>query len=349
MGLLDYLKYTQPSKDEAAAAEQIKAAKHLMTAIEGTPTPPPVPDPNPTPTPDPTTLVMGVAVSGLEFAETNLPGKAGTNYPVYPAATYTNAGSKFKAIRLPFVSDRLFEGSTTTFVAAYKKILDDAIAASPVPVWLDPHNYGRKQGKSQALGTSSYPVSLFIDRLKTLATAYKDNPKVECIELDNEPHDLSSRDLWYDACKQAVPIMQIVGWNKLIGVPVYHWSSMDDFFVHHLSNFIAPIKGDKIRWVFHNYFNKGNTGYDHPAEPNESAQVHVDRLNKVVDWAKAQGVTLAITEFGVPPKQSWVDNMKPFVAAMKSSKVISHAFYWATGDWYASDTVYKPIHDQAIL
>jgi endoglucanase len=324
---LDYLSATGTTEEAKEAIEAYLNDDIIVNeATQPTPEPTPTEPTNPTPTPPvPTTIDM--AVAGLEYAENTIPGTEGTNYFVNSLDLYKSlAADGFKRIRLPFITERLSK--------IYKSQIDLSIGraeSSGLKVWLDFHDYGR---------------SIDLQSRVDMAMAYKGVDSVEAIEIDNEPHEgnVSERD-WYAHAKRITEAMQSAGWNKIIGVPIYHWSSMDNFADKKL-DLDPPVKGDNIRYIFHNYFNAGNTGFNHPAQPNEPADLHVQRLNYVEEWARRRGVKLAVTEFGVPATQEWIDNAKPFVEALKASDVVTHAFYWATGRGYTSQTAYKAIHKQ---
>ncbi len=273
----------------------------------------------------PTSYGMGIAVAGLEFAENTLPGTEGTNYKSNGLAEYERLSKDgFSLFRIPFIAER--------FDANYTKLIEDNVnyaRSLGSKVWLDFHNYGR---------------SLDTAKRVELAKKYLNDDTVECIEIDNEPHDLDQANYysWVISCVEAI---QSTGWSKKIAIPMFNWSSMDDF-ADSKKEFEPPIKGDNIYYVFHNYFNKGNTGYNHPALPDEPAKLHADRLQYCIDWADRHGVKLAITEFGVPPTQAWVDNATLFIDLAKGNNI--PLFYWAGGEWYNSETVYKQVHKSII-
>lgn len=292
----------------------------------------PIPDPDPGISQD-----NGISVSGLQYAETKVPGIPFKDYISNSKQTYDDLKAKgFDIFRLPYLNSRLYNG--LTFVDEYLQFIKDNISHAG-RVWLDPHNFPTNELENN-----------FIQKRVMLVEEFKDDDRVECIELDNEPHDLTSKEVWYNVCRNAVIAMKEAGWNKLIGIPIYHWSSMDDFFSVHGSNWIPPYISDDVIYVFHNYFNKGNTGYNHPLLPDEPAELHVERLRKVIEWAKKHKVKIAITEYGVPLKQEWVDNMKPFIQEIKANKdTVVAFFYWSAGEWYTSETVFDDIHIQAIF
>lgn len=300
--------------------------------------------------PTTSTITSGIAVSGLEFAESTLPGVAGTNYNVNSQQRYTDLSAKgFKSVRLPFLSGRLFPTAGGAVDATYAGYIQQNIAWAKnagMDVWLDAHDYARYKGNQ--VGSTGYTQAEFVRQKVAIVNQFKANTNLKGFEIDNEPHDLSiGRTGWYGATSQAFWAIQDTGWTGTIGIPTYGWSSNDNFFVEHGTNFTAPIKNDRAVYVFHNYFNAGNTGYNHPAVPDETAQIHVDRIAAVIDWAKAQGVKIAVTEFGMPGTQAWIDNAKPFVAKLKAeSATVVWSSYWASGDWYASETKFVDLHLQ---
>lgn len=317
------------------------------------PDPTPDPDPDPTPDPNPSTLDIGIAIAGMEFAETVIPGVANQNYNTNSAARYAMLASKgFKVVRLPFLSGRLFDGLGGGINATYAGFIDQNIqwaAANGMKVWLDCHDYARFRGT--VLGSGGFTVAEYVRQKVAILERFKSHSNVVGFEFDNEPHDVTGGlSAWYTAATQATnALLAVAGWSGTIGLPVYHWSSNDDFFVHHGQNFVAPVKNARVIYIFHNYFNAGNTGFNHPAAPNESAQVHVDRAQAVLNWASSQDVKTGWSEFGIPDEQDWIDNAKPFVDLLKANvNNIPYAVYWADGDWYASDTDYKDIHAQLV-
>lgn len=319
----------QPTPTPVATTTPPKPATTTPSVATTTPPKPIATTTPPVVTPPPVNLAsdkIGIAVAGLEFAEGVIPGANNQNYKSNGLAHYQKlADAGFKTYRLPFLTKRL--GGT------YNQYLIDNVAhAKSVggKVWLDFHDYGRSPNTATRV---------------EIANLFKNDSTVEAMEIDNEPHsgNISETNYW-NWVKEVVPAIEATGWNKTIAIPMFNWSSMDDF-VDGKKDMTPPFKGDRYVYVFHNYFNKGNTGFNHPTNPDENAQLHVDRLNYVIAWAKKHGVKIAITEFGVPPKQNWVDNAKPFSDTLKAnSDTVVKSFLWSAGEWYNSDTVYKDIH-----
>lgn len=270
----------------------------------------------------------GIAMSGLEFAENNLPGKNDKDYKSVTLAEYERlAADGFNQFRVPFISTR-FDDMYLGYIA------DNVDQAAVVggKVWLDFHEYGK------TMDTASRVL---------VAEQYKDNSTVECIEIDNEPHggNVPDKEGYYDWVVDCVEAMRAAGWTKKIAIPMFDWSSMD-VFADGQKDFVPPIIDDNVVYIFHNYFNKGNTGFNHPETPLETPQQHVERLQYVYDWSVKYGVTIAITEFGTPATDAWVDNALPFVELMKELGLAY--FYWAAGDWYSSETTYRELHKRLL-
>lgn len=299
-----------PAKQDVIITDDV-GEKYRVTAYEKITT-----------TPPPTVKKVGIAVTGLEFTPTKLPGVENTDYSANSLSEYKRLATLgFKTFRVPFLGKRMDDA----YLALIKKNIDYAKAVGGT-VWLDFHDYGGHRDTAS--------------RVK-VANAFKADPTVACIEIDNEPHDGNVPLItYYTWVKEVVAAMRTAGWTKLIGIPVFSWSNMDYFD----ASWVPPIKDDKVVYVFHNYFNKANTGFQHPALPDELATKHVEHLNAVNAWATKHGVKIAVTEFGVPAKQEWIDNIKPFVAKLKET--VEHIFYWGAGEWYTSETVYKDIHKQ---
>lgn len=287
-----------------------------------------------------------IAVAGLEFAESKLPGIANQDYSTNNQQVYTDLASKgFTSARIPFLSGRFFNtnGTINETYAGYVEQNINYAKNAGMTAWIDAHDYARYRG--QALGSGGYSQTEFVRQKVAIISRFKANTNLKGFEIDNEPHDLTiGLTGWYGAASQAFWAIQNTGWTGIVGIPTYNWSSNDDFFNIHGNNFVAPIKHERAVYVFHNYFNQGNSGYNHPNSPNETAQIHVDRAKAVLDWATAQGVKTAWTEYGFPTKagfngDAWNTNAKPFIDLLKSSTNVVYRVYWASGNWYQSDTV----------
>lgn len=112
---------------------------------------------------------IGIAVAGLEFAPQTLPGVENTNYSGNSLKEYQRLATLgFNSFRVPFLGKRLSD----TYLATIKKNVEYAKAVSGT-VWLDFHDYGGFKDTAS--------------RVK-VATAFKDDATVACIEIDNEPH-----------------------------------------------------------------------------------------------------------------------------------------------------------------
>lgn len=318
-----WLEYLMALEDVGKAEEAIR--KYHVVVDEPDPDPTPVPDPTPIPTPSD----VGIAVAGLEFAENKLPGKEGEQYKSNGLQEYKRLADKgFKLFRVPFISER--------FSPEYLGYIQDNVNHAKAvggKVWLDFHDYGR-----------GIPAKK--DKILDIARQYKDDDTVEAVEIDNEPHSGHiAKGAWYTWAELMVEELRDAGWDKIIGVPLYHWSALDQFADTQANAPSSYLKDDKVRYVLHNYFNKSNTGFDHTPKPDQGPEVDANRLEKAARIFRGYGVKVAVTEFGTPSSPEWVDMMTPFLKVLaENTDVYTHSFYWAAGEWYASQTKLEDSH-----
>jgi aryl-phospho-beta-D-glucosidase BglC (GH1 family) len=138
----------------------------------------------------------GVAISGLEFTPSVLPGTAGTDFPVPVEADYSYFAAKgMQLIRLPFLWERIQPTVSSALDATYKGYIDNSIGYARkynLRVILDVHNAGGRSvsGVAHKIGDGTLTVAHFADLWSRLATAYKDEPTVVMYDLMNEPNGM---------------------------------------------------------------------------------------------------------------------------------------------------------------
>jgi len=339
---------------------------------------PPAPAPTPAPQIASSGAAIGVNLSGLQMAVTNLRYGSGTqqdiNYSV-PRREDVQwlARQGYKKSRLPIqwemLQPVLFDskpnaataailGQPGAFDATYQghvQSILDAHAAAGTKVILDLHNYCRYRDfiyqpdgsvkglvnpgggvlpyttdASQvytrifatATGATLTPAH-FTDFWTRAAKLWKDHPGFGGYGLMNEPYNLPSpgmttesfdgtEDLfiWPTFARAAIDAIRALDPTGLIYLDSNEYSGA---FSIAQSNPAWPIAGTNLIYEVHMYLDAGSSGqaYDYDTEVAKgftagfgpvpiNLDTGVDRLKVAVDWATPRGVTLALSETGMP-------------------------------------------------
>lgn len=272
--------------------------------------------------------LIGINMSGANFAPHITPGKVGTNY-FYPEEKYFEyyADKNIRLIRFPFIWERLqhdlYKGVNFDQMRLLKRTLDFA-AQHNQKVILDMHNYGRYKGK--LIGSPQVPYEAYATVWRKLAEEFKDHPALLGYDIMNEPH--STDGLWPGAAQAAVDAIRKVDMDSLIFVEGDRWAST--FHWRYVNeDFLIEDPADKIIYEGHLYLDKdfsGRYAKDEVVDP----MLGVERVRPFVEWLKENNLKGFLGEYGVPGhSESMLIAMDNLLGYLNENCMPSA--YWAGG------------------
>jgi endoglucanase len=283
----------------------------------------------------------GVNIAGGDFAVEHLPGEYGRDY-VYPdPQTIAYFAAKgMNIIRVPVFWERLQHKLGSELDGNDMQRLDAVIAdagSKGMKVILDVHNYATYYGT--VIGEDGVPPSALGDLWGKLATRYKNNDTV-VFGLMNEPHDLPT-ETWLEAANDAIAAIRRAGANNLILVPGNGWSSarswLGGYYGTPNGDVMLNVKDPADNYVYevHQYFNSDFTG---TSADCQSADIGIDTLTPVTDWAKEHGKRIFLGEIGVGSGKTCLDALDRSMRLMTDNSDVWLGWtYWAAGAWWPQD------------
>jgi endoglucanase len=272
--------------------------------------------------------LVGINMSGANFAPHITPGKVGTNY-FYPEKTYFKyyADKNIRLIRFPFIWERLqhdlYKGVNFDQIRLLRRTLDFA-AEHDQKIILDMHNYGRYKGK--LIGSPEVPYEAYASVWRKLAEEFKDHPALLGYDIMNEPH--STKGLWPAAAQAAVDAIRQVDMKTLIFVEgdrwasTFHWRMVNE-------DFLIEDPAEKIIYEGHLYLDKdfsGRYANDETVDP----MLGVERARPFVEWLKENNLKGFLGEYGVPGhSESMLVAMDNLLGYLNENCMPSA--YWAGG------------------
>lgn len=272
--------------------------------------------------------LVGINMSGANFAPHIAPGKVGTNY-FYPEKKYFKyyADKNIRLIRFPFIWERvqhdLDKGVNFDQIRLLKRTLDFA-AQHDQKIILDMHNYARYKGK--LIGSAEVPYDAYANIWRKLAEEFKDHPALLGYDIMNEPH--STNGLWPAAAQAAVDAIRQVDMETLIFVEgdrwasSFHWRKVNE-------DFLIADPANKIIYEAHLYLDKdfsGRYANDETVDP----MLGVERARPFVEWLKENSLKGFLGEYGVPGhSESMLIAMDNMLAYLNENCMPSA--YWAGG------------------
>jgi endoglucanase len=306
------------------------------------PSPPPAPPsapsaPDPSPGSGKADLLLGVNLAGGEFGNAK-PGKYGVDY-IFPSPSDIDyyAGKGIEVLRIPFLWERIqptqFGPLNNTDLARIDSLVDYARSKGMMVV-LDMHNYGMGHGGA-LIGSAQVSNAAFADVWGKLAAYFKNDPNV-MFGLMNEPHQQSAAQ-WIQSVNAAIDAIRDAGATQKILVPGTYWdgawtwvSSDNDTVIG--NGVVDPLKN--YAFEVHQYLDSDGSG---TSASVVSANVGVQRITEVTEWAKATGNQLFLGEFGVAQNTTALqalDNMLNYMH--QNQDVWLGATYWAGGPWWGN-------------
>lgn len=232
-------------------------------------------------------------------------------------------------------------GNTGAYLTAYVDRVN-YLTSKGIYVLVEPHgasdtNFVRYKGN--LVGSTQVPNSAFADFWSRMAVLFKANPKV-MYGLSNEPHDMSTMQ-WYAGAQAAITAIRAAGATQQIFVAGNGWSqpsSWNDNWYDTAATKVSNATGwstlsdpaNNLVVSVHTYFDANSGGgADDIAGPN----IIATRLQPVVDWARAKGFKVHLSEFGAkadaPGAQVAVTNALTYMN--NNSDVIEGWAWWAYG------------------
>ncbi len=294
---------------------------------------------------------MGVNASGLEFAEGSFPGTLGTNY-IAPTASELGyyAGKDMGIVRLPFAWERLQPTLNGAFDATYLGYIQTAVATARgqgMMVLLDPHNYAmyRPTGQNRHhIGSSTVPVSAFVDLWTRLAQLYASDPGVvfglmnEPVQWDDYGEELQCAE-WAGYANQAIAAIRAAGAiDNWVFVPgnfwtgAWSWSSATDTTgTNNATAMLAIVdSAGKCAFEVHQYLDSNYSGTSDTCDASHGAS----DLATFTTWMQSHGQIGFLGEIGAGSNTTCYDDLNGVFDFMESNTDVWAGFtYWASSNW----------------
>lgn len=265
-------------------------------------------------------MLVGVNLVGGEISWTGsgVAPVSGTNYLFVSSQDIDYLVSKgINFVRLLFSweqAQNTYNGpisTTSTYYINFKKCIDYALSKG-LTVLIEPHgatnnNFARYKGN--VVGSAGMPISTFANFWGQLASLWKNNKVM--FGLSNEPNNISTTQ-WFNACQAAINSIRATGATNTIMIPgggfsnalgwLENWYDID---TPKVSNSVAaltikdPLKNTWIQ--VHNYFDTNGSGGSGEVV---SANIGVERLKPLTDWAIINGFKMFLGELGLPINNS---------------------------------------------
>jgi endoglucanase len=272
--------------------------------------------------------LIGINLSGANFAPHVTPGKLGTNY-FYPDEKYFKyyADKNIRLIRFPFIWERvqhdLDTGVNFDQMRLLRRTLDYA-ARHGQKVVLDMHNYARYKGN--LIGSPEVPYTAFAAVWRKLADEFKGHPALLGYDIMNEPH--STKGLWPAAAQAAVDAIREVDMNALIFVEGDRWSSAFHWRMVN-EDLIINDPADKIVYEGHLYLDRDFSGR-YASDETVRPTIGVERAQPFVEWLQDHNLKGFLGEYGVPAQsESMLVAMDKLLGYLNEHCIPSA--YWAGG------------------
>jgi endoglucanase len=285
-------------------------------------------------------LITGINLSGLEFNSRRLPGRSDRDYtaPTTAELAYYRA-SGARAVRLPFLWERLQPSLGGNFDADYAHLLFDLVSAARaqnMKVILDPHQYGRRRinGEARVIGEDGGPpADAFAQFWGALAGRCRGQDDV-IFALQNEPHDQDQAAL-VETSNRAIAAIRSRGSRQLILVSGAAWSGAHSWMSSGNAASMLGVRDPANNFAFdvHQYLDQDSSG-THPACVAGAS----NRLQTFTRWARVNRKRGFLGEFGAGGEAlclAELDGLLAFIAANRD--VWLGWTCWAGGPWWGRD------------
>ena len=279
--------------------------------------------------------LLGVNLAGAEFGSVGQPYGQGYTYPTHAEIDY-EAAKGMNVIRLPFLWERLQPTLNGSLDPAELARIDDVVAyaaSKGLTVDLDLHDYGNYNG--QPVGSAAVPNSAFADLWGKLAAHFAGSQNV-IFGLMNEPQQSSAAG-WLQSVNGAIAAIRGAGARQEVLVPGIGWDGAWTWTTNGNASVIGTgVVDPSNNYAFevHQYLDSDGSG-THAGVV--SADIGVQRLEAITQWAESTGNRLFLGEFGVASDATSLSAMSKMLAYMdRHTKAWQGATYWAAGPWWGN-------------
>jgi endoglucanase len=283
----------------------------------------------------------GVNLPVAAFGAETVPGTYGKDY-IYPQTGTLDyfAAKNMNVARVAVLWERLQHRLSGDLDESEMGRLDaviDHAAGKGMRVIIDVHNYARYGGA--VIGSQALPPAALADLWQRLAERYKDNPAI-IFGLMNEPNGLPT-ETWLEAANGAVAAIRKTGAKNLILVPGNGWSSGRDWLGASYgtpnSEVMLKVEDPAGNFAFdvHQYFNADFTG---TTADCRSADIGIETLTPVTDWARQHKLRAFLGEFGVGPGATCLEALDRVLRFLGDNGDVWQGWtYWSGGEWWPAD------------
>lgn len=228
---------------------------------------------------------------------------------------------------------------------AYHTTLQDRVAYftnKGVSVMIEIHgasdtNFARYKGN--VIGSTAVPNSAFADFWSRMATIYKNNPLV-IFGLMNEPTNISTMQ-WYAAAQAAINGIRSTGAANMIMVPGNGWTGAGSWLDNWYDTATTKVSNANGWLTLRDPANNLCCSVHMYLDPNAgggtndivSATIGVERMTKLVTWARANNIRVHLSEFGASSANSLaptaVKNLLDYINA--NQDIVIGWAWWAYG------------------
>jgi endoglucanase len=278
--------------------------------------------------------LLGVNLSGAEFATQRLPGVLGTDY-AYPsrADLVFFKGTGMNLVRLPFRWERVQHSPKgpldTAEVAAIARVIGWARELD-LCVLLDLHNYATY--RSQKIGSDALDDAALEDVWLRLAAAFPDAGST-ALGLMNEPAALPVAQ-WFALAQSTVLALRRAGANHLLMVGSAGWSSAHAWETRFdglssaqaFEHFTDPLQRFAIE--LHQYADSNASGTSTSCvAPEQLART----MQTLARWSRAHQMRFFMGEFGSSGAPACMADLRVLLQAMQDGTAWLGWSYWSAG------------------
>jgi aryl-phospho-beta-D-glucosidase BglC (GH1 family) len=242
------------------------------------------------------------------------------------------AAKGFTNVRLTFTWETIQSALNGPLDADFLSQMHDVVkyaASQGVDVILDVHSYGKYN--DQLIGSQDVPVSAFADLWGKIASEFATDTNVR-FGLMNEPQ-LNSTSDWLVAVNSAIAAIRSTGADQQVLVAGNGYTGTAGWYEGDNGKILAApgaIVDPAQNYAFEHHLYLDDTSGQHDWVVSET--IGVERLTAMTEWARANGLTFYLGEFGVadnPTALAALDKMMAYLQA--NDDVWKSASYWVAG------------------
>lgn len=283
-------------------------------------------------------LITGVNLAGLEFNNGKLPGRVDHDYVCPTEAEldyYRRCGAR--AVRLPFLWERLQPALGRNFDEAYWRLIDGvsrASAARGMMLILDAHQYGRRtiDGESRIIGEDDRaPPASFAAFWGEIARRCRDANHV-IFGLQNEPHDQQATRLAITN-GAAIAAIRAAGAQQLVLAPGSAWSGAHTWVSSGNAAAMQGVGDNNTAFDVHQYLDTDSSGTH-----SECVAGAARRLEAFTAWARAHRKRGFLGEFNAGTGIGCDAELTGLLDHVAANRDVWIGWAcWAGGPWWPDD------------